>query len=57
MRNKNILIEGDRVPSRIGPLSPALQSATITIALECFLCLCEAIIESYSCMGDSVEFV
>ena len=27
------------------------------ITLECFLCLCEAVIESYSCMGDSVQFV
>ena len=30
-------------------------SATLTITLECFLCLCEAVIESYTCMGDSVS--
>ena len=30
-------------------------SATLTITLECFLCLCETVIESYSCMGDSVS--
>ena len=29
----------------------------LTIALECFLCLSEAVIESYSCMGDSVQFI
>ena len=28
---------------------------TLTITLECFLCLCEAVIESYLCMGDSVN--
>ena len=28
---------------------------TLTITLECFLFLCEAIIESFSCMVDSVH--
>ena len=28
-----------------------------TITLECFLCLCEAVIESYSCKDDSVQFI
>ena len=32
-----------------------ILSATLTITLECFLCLCEAVIESYSCMGNSVS--
>ena len=29
----------------------------LTISLECFLCLCEAEIESYSCMGGSVRSI
>ena len=29
-----------------------ILSVTLTITLECFLCLCEAVIESYSCMDD-----
>ena len=32
-----------------------ILSVTLTIALECFLCLCEAVNECYSCMGDSVS--
>ena len=32
-----------------------ILSGTLTITLECFLCLCEAVIESYSYMGVSVE--
>ena len=32
-----------------------ILSATLTITLECFLCLCQALIESYSCMVDSVS--
>ena len=32
-----------------------ILSATLTITLECFLCLCEAVIGYYSCMGDSVS--
>ena len=32
-----------------------ILSDTLTITLEWFLCLCEAVIESYSCMGDSVS--
>ena len=32
-----------------------ILSATLTITLECFLCLCEAVIESYSCIGHSVS--
>ena len=35
----------------------AQLSATLTITLECFMCLYEAVIESYSCQGDSVQFV
>ena len=31
-------------------------SSTLTIILDCFLCLCEALIESYSCMGDYLHF-
>ena len=37
--------------------STAQLSATLTIALECFLCLCEAVIESHLCMSDSVQFI
>ena len=32
-----------------------ILSVTLTITLECFLYLCEAVIESYSWMGDSVS--
>ena len=32
----------------------AYQSGTLTITLECFLYLCEAVIESYLCVGDPV---
>ena len=32
-----------------------LAVRALTITLECFLCLCEAVIECYSCMGDSVS--
>ena len=32
-----------------------ILSATLTITLECFLFLCAAVIESYSCMGDSAN--
>ena len=35
----------------IEPRSLVQLSAAVTIMLECFLCLCEAVIES---MGDSV---
>ena len=40
----------------IEPRLLAYQSGTLTITLKCFLCLCEAITESYSCMDDSVQF-
>ena len=33
-------------------VSLAYQLGTLTITLECLLCLYEAIIEPYSCMGD-----
>ena len=39
------------------PRSLAYQSGTLTITPNCFLCLCEAIIEPYSCLGDSVQFI
>ena len=39
------------------PGSLAYQSGTLTTILECFLCLCEAIIEPYSCLDDSVHFM
>ena len=42
---------------RIEHRSLAYLSATVTSTLECFLYLCKAVIESYSCMGDSVQFV
>ena len=32
-----------------------ILSVTLTITLECFLCLYEAVIESYSWMGNSVS--
>ena len=35
----------------------AYQSGTLTITPNCFLCLCEAIIEPYSCLGDSSQFI
>ena len=35
----------------------AYQSGTLTTTPECLLYLCEAIIEPYSCMGDSVQFI
>ena len=35
----------------------AVRSGTLTIILECFLCLCEAVIESYLCIGDYVQFI
>ena len=38
----------------IEPRSLAQLSGTLTITRQCFLCLCWAVIESYSCMGDSV---
>ena len=38
-----------RLDQRLNP-DPALQSGTLTITLECLLCSCEAVIESYSCM-------
>ena len=41
----------------IEPRSLAQQSGTLTITPNCFLCLYEAEIQSYSCMGDSVQFV
>ena len=34
-----------------------IVSATLTITLECFLYLYEAVIESYSCMGDCVSTI
>ena len=39
------------------PRSLAYQSGTLTITPECLLCLCEAIIEPYSCLGDSAQFI
>ena len=39
------------------PRSLAYQSGTLTTTPECLLCLCEAIIEPYSCLGDSVQFI
>ena len=39
------------------PRSLAYQSGTLTITPNCFLCLCEVIIEPYSCLGDSVQFI
>ena len=33
----------------------AKLSATLTITPECFLCLCEALIYCYSCMGDYAD--
>ena len=39
------------------PRSLAYQSGTLTTTLECLLCLCEARIEPYSCLGDSVQFI
>ena len=33
------------------------QAPYLTITLECVLCLCEAVIESYSCMGDFVHII
>ena len=35
----------------------ALQLATQTIAVECFLYMCDAVIEYYLCLGGSVELV
>ena len=35
----------------------AQQSSTLAITLECFPCLCEAVIECYPCMGDSGQFI
>ena len=39
------------------PRSLAYQSGTLTTTPECLLYLCEAIIEPYSCLGDSVQFI
>ena len=39
------------------PRSLAYQSGTLTITPNCFLCLCEVIVEPYSCLGDSVQFI
>ena len=39
------------------PRSLAYQSGTLTITPNYFLCLCEAIIKPYSCLGDSVQFI
>ena len=39
------------------PRSLAYQSGTLTTTPECLLYLCEAIIELYSCLGDSVQFI
>ena len=56
-------IEQKKITKKIGdltrdePRSLAQLSGTLTITLNCFVCLCEAIIESYSCMGDSVQLV
>ena len=37
--------------------SLAQQSGALTITPECFLCLYDAVIECYSCMSDSVQFI
>ena len=34
-----------------------ILSDTLTITLECFLCLFEAVNESYSCLSGSVQFI
>ena len=34
-----------------------LSEGILTTTLECFLCSCEAIIEPYSHLGDSVQFI
>ena len=36
---------------------PQLLLRAVIRDLVCFRCLCEAVIESYSCMGDSVQFI
>ena len=53
---KQIMINSETCPE-IEPRSLALLTAIRTTTLECFLCLCEAVIESYLCMGNSVQFI
>ena len=53
--NKNNLQKKLKTWPEIETRSLAYQSGTLTITLECFLCLCEAVIECYSSMGDSVS--
>ena len=39
------------------PRSLVYQLGTLTATLDCLLCLWEAIIEPYSRLGDSVQFI
>ena len=45
-----------RIDKRLNPHC-VLISATLTITLECFQSLCEAVIESYLCLGEFVQLV
>ena len=47
----------DRLGLELNPNCSLSLSVTLTITLECFLCLCEAITESYLCLGNFVQFV
>ena len=39
------------------PGSVAYQSGTLTTTLHCLQCLCGIILEPYSCLCDSVQFI
>ena len=46
-----------RLDQGIEPRLLALLSGTLTITPECFLCLYEAVIESYSCMDSVIHLI
>ena len=50
-------IKNHRLDEGWKPRSLAYQSDTLTITLNCFLCLCEAVSEPYSYLGDFFQFI